>query len=41
VRGLLHDLDRIRFSMESGRADEAKERLVLVRENLIRLFARP
>lgn len=41
VRGLLHDLDRIRFSMDNGRADEAKERLVLVKENLTRLFARP
>ena len=40
-RNLLHELDRVRSALDAGQQDEARQRLVLVKENMTRLFASP
>jgi PKHD-type hydroxylase len=40
-RNLLHELDRVRSALDAGQPDEARQRLVLVKENMTRLFASP
>jgi len=40
-RNILLELDHVRQALERGDMAQTRERLVLVRENLIRLFAQP
>lgn len=40
-RNLLHELDRVRHSLDAGDLEATRQRLVLVKENMTRLFANP